>query len=260
MMNLIERFKAREVKAKDVFYVAKVDKKTAREMVKKYHYLGEKDFMYTVAYGLHTKDNDELLGCAIFGVVGGSIALKGWFGVDNKHSDEYLELTRLVMSPSLNGCNATSYLLGNAIKQIKKELPSVRAIISLADNGLHNGAIYQACNFKYYGLTDRKTDFFVMGCEGKVKRCGSTKDKQGVWLPRSQKHRYLYIIDKDVQVKYQEEKYPKGNGMNVKPTCCDGTKVVYDKRYGKYYTCPKCSSVFRELTKEEVENYLNKNN
>ena len=256
MMNLIEKFKAREIKGREVFDVREVDKKSAREIVKKYHYLGEKDFMYTVAYGLYVKGFDEMIGCAIFGVVGGAIALKGWFGVDNTHSNEYFELTRLVMNPIVNGCNATSYLLGNAIKQIKKDYPSIKAIVSLADNGLHNGAIYQSCNFRYYGLTDRKSDFFVIGCEGKVKRCGSTKDKQGVWLPRSQKHRYLYVIDKDIDVKYKEEKYPKGNAMNVKPICCDGTKVVYDKRYDKYYTCPKCSSIFRELTDEEVKKYI----
>ena len=141
----------------------------------------------------------------------------------------------------------------NSENHIKKDYPQVKAIVSLADNGLHNGAIYQACNFKYYGLTDKKTDFYVVGCEGKVKRCGTTKDKQGVWLPRSQKHRYLYIIDKNVKVNYKEEKYPKGNSMNIKPTCCNGTNVVYDKRFDKYYTCPKCCVEFRELTEEEVK-------
>ena len=253
MLERINRFKNREIKARDLFEIKEVSKKDAREIVKRFHYLGEKDFMFNISYGIFIKGEDEILGCAIFGMVGGNVALKGWFGVDNTHSNEYLELTRLVMNPILNGCNATSYLLGNAIKQIKKDYPQVKAIVSLADNGLHNGAIYQACNFKYYGLTDKKTDFYVVGCEGKVKRCGTTKDKQGVWLPRSQKHRYLYIIDKNVKVNYKEEKYPKGNSMNIKPTCCNGTHVVYDKRFDKYYTCPKCCVEFRELTEEEVK-------
>ena len=190
MMNKINDFKNRKIKAKDLFDIKIVDKREAKEIVKKFHYLKEKDFMYTTAYGLYLKDNDELMGCAVFGVVGGALALKGWFGLDNTHSNEFFELTRLVMNPILNGCNATSYLLGNAIKDIKKNLPKIRGIISLADNGLHNGAIYQACNFKYYGLTNKKTDFFEISCGGKSKRCGSTNDKQGVWLPRSQKHRY----------------------------------------------------------------------
>ena len=41
--------------------------------------------------------------------------------------------------------------------------------------------------------------------------------------------------------------------MNVKPTCCNGTHIVYDKRFDKYYTCPKCCVEFRELTEEEVK-------
>ena len=247
MMDKINDFKNRKIKAKDLFDIKIVDKREAKEIVKKFHYLKEKDFMNTTAYGLYLKDNDELLGCAVFGVVGGVLALKGWFGLDNTHSNEFFELTRLVMNPILNGCNATSYLLGNAIKEIKKNFPKIRGIISLADNERHNGAIYQACNFKYYGLTNKKTDFFAIGCDGKSKRCGSTNDKQGVWLPRSQKHRYLYIIDKNLKVKYEEKSYPKGNKMNVKPSCCNGTKIVYDKRYGKYYTCPKCCKEFKQI-------------
>ena len=251
MLERINQFKNREIKARDLFEIKEVSKKEAREIVKKFHYLGEKDFMFNISYGIFIKGEDEMLGCAIFGVVGGSVTLKGWFGVNNTHSDEYLELTRLVMNPILNGCNATSYLLGNAIKQIKKDYPQVKAIVSLADNGLHSGAIYQACNFKYYGLTNKKTDFYRY--DGKLNPRGATSTVEGVWLPRTQKHRYLYIIDKNTKVNYKEEPYPKGNDMNVKPTCCNGTHIVYDKRFNKYYTCPKCCAEFRELTEKEVK-------
>ena len=119
-LKKIELFKNRKIKAKDLFIIKKINKKQATEIIEKYHYLEKKKFMYTVAYGLFEKENDELLGCAVFGVVGGAVALKGWFSVDNSHSNEYFELTRLVMNPNLNGCNATSFLLGNAIKDIKK--------------------------------------------------------------------------------------------------------------------------------------------
>lgn len=246
-IDMINKFKERKIKAKDIFEVKTINKNTAEDIVKKYHYLGDKKFMYTVAYGLFEKESNELLGCAVFGVVGGSLALKGWFGVDNSHSNEYFELTRLVMNPNLNGCNATSYLLGNAIKHIKRDFVEIKAIISLADNSLHNGAIYQACNFKYFGLTNKKTDFCVSGSSFINQRVGTTKDKEGVWIPRSQKHRYCYIIDNTVQIKYKEERYPKGNAMNIKPNCCNGTLVVYDKRYDKYYTCPRCVGKCEEL-------------
>lgn len=63
MMNKINDFKNRKMKAKDLFDIKVVNKKEAKEIIKKFHYLKEKDFMYTTAYGLYLKDNDELLGC-----------------------------------------------------------------------------------------------------------------------------------------------------------------------------------------------------
>lgn len=241
-MNLyeIEMFKQRKRKAKDIFVIREIDKKKAKEIVSNYHYLGDKDFMFNVAYGLYEKDRHELLGCAVFGVVSGSLALKSHFGLDNSHSNEFFELSRLVMHPKLNGCNATSFLLGNAIKNIKRDWKNIKAIVSLADNGRHSGAIYQSCNFKYYGLTNRKTDFVQEGSSRIGARCGTTKDKRGVWIPRSRKHRYIYIIDKSLEIKHQEQKYPKGNGMNEHLECCSGIGIVYDKRYNEWFTCPKC--------------------
>ena len=265
-MNLekLELFKERKIKAKEVFEIRTVDKNVAKDIVRKYHYLGRKDFMFTVAYGLFEKETDELVGCAIFGVVGGGVTLRGWFGVDNTHTNEYFELTRLVMNPQLNGCNATSYLLGNAIKDIKRNFKNIKAIVSLADNSLHNGAIYQACNFRYYGLTDRKTDFIQEGETRIGARCGTTRDKHGVWIERSRKHRYLYVIDESVEVNYRQQPYPKGNSMNVKPNCCDGTHRVYDRRYNEWFSCPKCCGIClkieEDMNEEEIKNFIENSN
>lgn len=247
MLGIIEKFKDREIKAKDIFDIVEINKIQSRELVKKFHYLGEKQFMYTYAYGLKLKDNDNILGAAVFGVVGGISALKGWFGLDNKTTD-ILELTRLVMNPLLNNTNATSYLLSNAIKDLKKK--QIRAIVSLADSSLHIGYIYQACNFKYYGMTDSKTDFYCIN--GKLNPRGTTKNLNGVWLPRSKKHRYCYIIDKNIKVLYKQEPYPKLKKF-IKYECCNGTGVVYDKRFNKTYTCPKCNGKLMEI--KDVNNY-----
>lgn len=247
MEELIQKFKDREIKAKNIFDIVEVDKKQARELVKKYHYLGNKQFMYTYAYGIKLKDKDEILGVAVFGVVGGISSLKGWFGLDNKTTD-ILELTRLVMNPILNGTNATSYLLSNAIKSLKSK--KIRAIVSLADSSLHMGYIYQACNFNYYGLTDSKTDFYSI--DGRLNPRGSTKDVQGVWLPRSRKHRYCYLIDKNLKVLYNEDNYPKENNF-IKYDCCNGKNIVYDKRFNRYYSCPKCTGKLSEI---KVDNFI----
>ena len=87
----------------------------------------------------------------------GNVALKGWFGLPNT-DQSVLELSRLCVLPQLNGTNATSFLLSTSIRLLKKE--GVRAVITLADDSRHSGSIYQVCNFTYYGLTDKKSDFF----------------------------------------------------------------------------------------------------
>ena len=48
-------------------------------------------------------------------------------------------------------------------------------------------------DFKYYGLTDKKTDFYT--ADGRVNPRGATKDIRGIWLPRTRKHRYAYVLD-----------------------------------------------------------------
>lgn len=241
--NLIDKFKNREVKAKEVFNVKQIGKTEAYEFVRKYHYLKDAKFFSAFAYGLF--QDKELVGVATYSNPQGSSSLKGWFGLTNE-DNSILELSRLCMLPILNGSNATSYLLGNSIKELKKE--GIRAIITLADSGNHVGSIYQVCNFKYYGLTDVKTDFIRH--DGKVNPRGSTKDVEGVWLPRTRKHRYCYVIDKELIPRYDEvERFPK-KGDTIELECCGGTLKVYDKRFNKTYTCPRCCREFKELENE----------
>ena len=179
----IRKFINREIKANSIFIIKQIDKKVAYDFVKTYHYLGDAKFFAKFSFGLYHKETNELLGVTAFTNPQGNVALKGWFGLDNS-DQSVMELSRLCVKPYLNGTNATSYLLGTSIKLLKKE--DVRAVITLADDSRHNGSIYQVCNFKYYGLTDNKTDFF--SADGRVNPRGSTKDVQGVWLPRTQKH------------------------------------------------------------------------
>lgn len=234
MEGVINNFKNRLTKAKDIFIVDEISKNTAKQLIEKYHYLGKKSFMFSYAYGIRIIGHDEYLGACVFGIVQGISSLKGWFGLDNSETNIY-ELHRLVMKPELNNTNATSYLLSKGIKMMKSK--KAKAIISLADSSIHIGYIYQACNFKYYGLTDKKTDFYAEN--GKLNPRGTTSSIKGVWLPRTQKHRYCYLIDEDLKVKYNNEKYPKNNEY-IKVQCCKGENIVFDKRYNTWYTCPKC--------------------
>lgn len=235
MITAIDKFREHKNKAKDVFSIKLIDKSQAYDFIRMYHYLKGAKFFSKFAYGLFYKPTDELVGVATFSNPQGISAMKGWFSLDNQ-DQSVLELSRLAVIPSLNHTNATSYLLGNSIKLLKKD--GIRAVITLATSDRHVGSIYQVCNFKYYGLTDAKTDFFTE--DGRVNPRGPTKDVRGVWIPRPRKHRYAFIIDKSLKCNYQECDRPKIDAVK-KLECCNGTGKVYDKRFGVWFTCPRCS-------------------
>lgn len=243
-------FKNRQLKAKDIFFIKEVSKNTCYEFVRRHHYLGNAKFFCVYGYGMYYKDEyntEEMVGCATFSNPQGAVALKGWFGLGNDDSS-VLELSRLCVLPCLNGTNATSYLLGNSMKMLRKH--NIRAVITLADASMHVGSIYQVCNFKYYGLTDKKTDFYTT--DGIKNFRGSTTNIHGVWVERTRKHRYCYLLDKSLKVLYQECPPPTVDGK-CSPTCCNGTRKVYDNRFGEWYSCPICCGYIKLLNGKDTK-------
>lgn len=231
--EIIEKFKNREIKAKEIFKIREIDKPMAYEFVKQYHYLGDAKFFAVYSYGLFY--GLELVGCATFACPQGLGTMKGWFGLPNDDKT-IMELTRLCVLPALNGTNATSFLLGGSIRLIKHY--GIRAIITLATSDRHVGSIYQVCNFKYYGLCAPKFAFWSYETQNKPR--GKVKDIQGVWVLKPQKHRYAYIMDKKLKCLYPEQERPP-EGMVIPYSCCNGTKIVHDNRYDVDYTCPICT-------------------
>lgn len=244
MERWLEDFKERKVKAKDVFYIREINKNTAYDYVMRYHYLGKAKFFATQCFGLYQKQDNELVGVAAYSLPQGISTLKSWFNLDNDTKNIY-ELSRLCLFPPLNGTNATSYLLGGSIRMLKKQ-GYVRAIITLASADRHVGSIYQVCNFKYYGVTNSAKDFYRE--DGKVNPRGETSKFKGVYLPRSRKHRYCYLLDDTLKINYEEQKKPSINDL-IKKECCGGTNIVYDNRFDKYYTCPICTGKLIECDK-----------
>lgn len=244
----IDKFRSREIKAKSIFELRIITKNEAYDFIKTYHYLKDAKFFCQYAVGLFYVKTNELIGCATYSNPQGIASLKGWFGLTNDNKD-ILELSRLCMLPILNGSNATSYLLSNSIKMLKQF--GIRAVTTLADSGRHIGSIYQNCNFKYYGLTDAKTDFYTE--DGRLNPRGSTKTIKGVWLPRTRKHRYCYILDPTLHILYDEKPRPTIK-ESIEYDCCGGTHKVFDKRFDVWYTCPKCTgnlTIIREVLMNE---------
>ena len=138
---------------------------------------------------------------------------KGAFGLERNEQQGLFELSRLCIHPQTQQSeyNITSWFVSKAIRQLRKDT-EVKAILSYADNDFHSGTIYRACNFKYYGLTDAKKDFYYS--DGTKHSRGKVKGSEGEWKERSRKHRYLMVFDKQLQknLTWKEEKWYNNQG------------------------------------------------
>jgi len=191
---------------KSDFYIDKVTKKQSEELLLKYHYLKDisKGFKSGYNYGLF-KNNEfsplnigGLQGVCIFTGLPVPEVAKGAFGLERHEQQGLFELSRLCIRPDTQSSeyNITSWFVSKAIRQLRRDT-EVKAILSYADNDYHSGTIYRACNFKYYGLTDRKKDFYYS--DGTKHSRGKVKGYEGEWKERSRKHRYLMVFDKQLQ-------------------------------------------------------------
>ena len=144
------------------YHIEAIDKSLADDFLQRHHYLAQQGngFLGKAQYGLFTSDN-KFVGCIVFAGISVIETLIGAFEGFDRFSDQsgFWELTRLAMDDDNKKLNLTSWFVAKAIKRLKHEY-HVRALISYADSKYHNGYIYQATNFKYYGLAPQKSDFF----------------------------------------------------------------------------------------------------
>ena len=141
-----------------------------------------------------------------------------------------LELTRV----ALNGKQEqTSKAVSLSLKQIKKDVPQCRLIVSYADCDQHHlGTIYQATNWIYEGLSKGDTYFIIHGrkthrktissrivtINGKKVHCPSSLDavrrffdKDATVFRSEGKRKYLMPLDKEMrkQIAPLAKPYPK---------------------------------------------------
>ena len=169
------------------------------------------------AFGLHL-DND-LVGVVTYGSPPSQSLCKGIACVNNKHL--VLELNRLVLKN--NKKNEASMLVGQSFKL----LPKPKIIVSYADTSQgHTGFIYQATNFIYTGLSDKRTEWRMINnnkhsktiCEQFTLTERKNNPDKFYLIDRPRKHRYLYLIGSKKekknlikQLKYPILNYPKNN-------------------------------------------------
>tara|TARA_R110002020_G_scaffold304995_1_gene520814 strand:+ start:66 stop:653 length:588 start_codon:yes stop_codon:yes gene_type:complete len=194
--------------SKDKFSLSIISKNQAADILLKYHYLKDisKGFKSGVNFGLF--NGGELVGCCIFTGFPVPELTKGIYGLDRSEQSGFYELSRLCLTPDvqINEHNIASWFVSRCIKQLRKEF-KVRAVLSYADESFHQGTIYKALNFKYYGLSAAKKDFWILQSDGSyIKHSrGKTKGIPGEWRPRTQKHRFLLTYDKSLSVCWAEQ-------------------------------------------------------
>ena len=192
---------------KSDYTIERVTKSEAAELLLRFHYLKDvsKTFKSGYNYGLYK--NNQFCPLNIGGIQGVCIftglpvpeIAKGAFGLERNEQQGLFELSRLCIHPDTQQeeYNITSWFVSKAIRRLRKET-NVRGIISYADSDHHSGTIYRACNFKYCGLSDRKKDFYF--ADGTKHSRGSVKGEEGEWKDRSQKHRYVMVFDKKLDL------------------------------------------------------------
>jgi hypothetical protein len=206
---------------KQDFYIDRVTKKELEPLLLTYHYLKDESKTYKSGfnYGLFKHSEWECplrigncLGACIFtGLPVPEIAV-GAFRLQRHEQEGIYELSRLCIHPEVQKeeYNITSWFVSRCIRRFRKDA-RVRCILSYADANHHTGVIYRACNFTYYGLTDKKSDFWIKQPDGSfIKHSrGPIKGLEGEWRERSRKHRYLMIFDKELEKRltWKEEKW-----------------------------------------------------
>lgn len=222
---------------KEDYYIANCSPAITRIFVTQYHYLGKKGFVNWVCYGMYKRDeSNECIGVAVYHGISVPETAVGAFGLDRHDQDGLWELGRLVLKPEYNGDNYGSFLVSNSIRMLRKD-KSVRAIISYATSDRHVGTIYQATNWLCCGLTDKKSWFFV---NGKIQERGTSKDKDGVWVNKPRKYRYILIFDKTLRLLWDTVPYPKNIEDQTVCYACDGKGILFSRSTHTPTECPIC--------------------
>ena len=134
---------------------------------------------------------------------------------------QVIELVRM----ALNGKQSfTSQVLAAALREIKKDAPAVKIIVSYADrNQEHIGTIYQATNFLYIGEYANERGIMMNGKLTHRRSINKKYGKSGIdWIKQNidpdaeviigkSKIKYVYPLDKRLakKLKGMSKPYPK---------------------------------------------------
>ena len=167
------------------------------------HYITQatKKFRAQVCVGVFI--DGECHAACVFAQPSSPEAIMGAFGLPKGQFFGIFELTRFCISDTFRARldYAGSWFMSRAVKLLRvTENP--RALITYADASLHDGGLYRASNFTYCGLTDPKRDFWFLNDDGTYVKHGRGRvsGQPGEWRPRTRKHRYVLVFDKELRL------------------------------------------------------------
>lgn len=207
------------------YVIKQISYKMAMKVIVKYHYL-HRTAPCSFAFGLFELNGDHsgffimdrLVGVITYGTPSSAPLRGGLCGVEEKSN--VIELTRLWVEDSTPK-NAESYLIGNTLRMVNKEI-----IVSFAEiEAGHVGTVYQATNWIYTGLSAKRTNWAIDGIEPHMQTLSDKytskqlKEEFGERFTlqnRPRKHRYVFFNCHKkrkkqllLKLRYGIEPYPK---------------------------------------------------
>jgi hypothetical protein len=179
------------------FEIRKIMAKDAKDYIRKNHYSHTCHNGPSPCYGLY--DIENLIGVLMFATPCSENVRSSVFG--EKYKDWITELHRLhIMDKTPK--NTESWFISRCLKQLKKEKPIIRGVLSFADSTEgHTGTIYKATNALFCGMTSPA--WFYIDKENRLRhpRQNGVNITQEManemgWkrVRRDAKYRYLWIL------------------------------------------------------------------
>jgi len=189
-----------------------ISKDDCKDLLRDHHYLTAISNGFKSGYNVGLFKGDAIVGVCIFTGFPVPELAKGMLGLKRDDQEGLFELSRLVLCPSVqkDEHNITSWFVSRSIRLLRTN-NKVRVLLSYADADYHQGTIYRACNFTYYGLTTPKKDFWLLQDDGTHKKHvrGKMKGLAGEWRDRSRKHRFVMVFDKKLKILWNKVDFPK---------------------------------------------------
>jgi len=187
-----------------------IDKEMCGPLLREHHYLSSISRGFKSGFNVGLIFEGRIVGVCIFTGWPVPELLNGCYGLRRNDQAGFWELSRLVLDPRNQSAehNLASWFVSKSMRMLRKR-EKVRAVLSYADNDHHKGTVYAAANFKYYGMTAPKKDFWIRQEGGNFTKHsrGKVKGVDGEWRHRSQKHRFLVTVDKTLTCQWREEKW-----------------------------------------------------